>query len=62
MASYYMDRFGMTFPEAVEALAIERRLMWAAAIEHVCERYGVDDGDAASHVLTHAINPPEMIQ
>ena len=42
--------------------ASAQRLLWAAAIAHVCERYGVDDDDAVSLVLTHGINPPEMIQ
>jgi hypothetical protein len=62
MASYYMAHFGMSHPEAVEALAHERRLMWAAALSAMSERHGLDDGDALSWVLTHAINPPLMMQ
>jgi hypothetical protein len=57
-----MRRHNATFPEAVEALEMERRSFWVAACSAVAERHGLDDDDAVSHVLSHAINPPEMMQ
>ena len=62
MVSYYMERFGMRFPEAIATLDHERDLQWKAAIEAMVRRHGLDRDDAISHVLTHAINPSELIQ
>jgi hypothetical protein len=60
--SYYMERFGMRYPEAVAVLTQESKVQWKGAIEAMVHRHGLDRDDAVSHVLTHAINPSEMIQ
>ena len=57
-----MRRHNATFPEAVEALEMERQSFWVAACSAVAERHGLDDAAAVSHVLTHGINPPESMQ
>jgi hypothetical protein len=62
MVSYYMERFGMMYPEAVIMLRQESNLQWKGAIEAMVRRHGLDRDDAISHVLTHAINPSELIQ
>ena len=62
MVSYYMERFGMMFPEAVAMLDQESKLQWKGAIEAMVRRHGLDRDDAISHVLAHAVNPSEMIQ
>lgn len=62
MVSYYMERFGMMYPEAAAMLAQESKEQWKAAIEAMVRRHGLDRDDAISHVLTHAINPSELIQ
>jgi hypothetical protein len=62
MVSYYMERFGMMFPEAVAMLDQESKLQWKGAIEAMVSRHGLDRDDAVSHVLTHVINPSELIQ
>jgi hypothetical protein len=62
MVSYYMERFGMRYPEAVAMLAQESKLQWKGAIEAMVSRHGLDRDDAVSHVLTHVINPSELIQ
>lgn len=62
MLSYYMERFGMRYPEAVAVLDQERKVQWTGAIEAMVRRHGLDEDDAISHVLTHAVNPSELIQ
>jgi hypothetical protein len=62
MVSYYMERFGMMFPEAVAMLNQENKLRWKGAVEAMVRRHGLDEDDAVSHVLSHAVNQPEMIQ
>jgi hypothetical protein len=62
MVSYYMDRFGMMFPEAVAMLNQENKLRWKGAVEAMVRRHGLDEDDAVSHVLSHAVSQPEMIQ
>jgi hypothetical protein len=62
MVSYYMERFGMMFPEAVAMLDQESKLQWTGAIEAMVRRHGLDEDDAVSHVLAHTVNPSEMIQ
>jgi hypothetical protein len=62
MVSYYMERFGMMFPEAVAMLNQENKLRWKGAVEAMVRRHGLDEDDAVSHVLAYAVNQPEMIQ
>jgi hypothetical protein len=62
MISYYMERFGMMYPEAVAMLDQERDLQWKAAIAAMERLHGLDEDDAVSHVLTHAVNQPERMQ
>jgi hypothetical protein len=62
MIRHYMRAFGMTFPEAVEALADESRSFWIAAITGMSRLHGLDDDNAVSWVLTHAVATPEMMQ
>jgi hypothetical protein len=62
MISYYMERFGMMYPEAVAMLDQERRLQWHGAVEAVERRHGLDEDGAISHVLAHGVNQPESIQ
>lgn len=62
MVAYYMERFGMMFPEAVAMLDQERKLQWRGALDAMARRHGLDEDDAISHVLTHVINPSELIQ
>jgi hypothetical protein len=62
MVTYYMDHFDMKFPEAVELLEQERDLRWTCAVEAMSRRHDLDEDAAVSHVLTHAVNQPEMIQ
>jgi hypothetical protein len=62
MISYYMERFGMMYPEAVAMLDQERDLQWKAAIAAMERLHGLDEDDAVSHVLAYAVNQPEMIQ
>jgi hypothetical protein len=62
MVSYYMERFGMMYPEAIAMLDRERDLQWKAAIEAMVRRHDLDEDDAISHVLTHGVNPSELIQ
>jgi len=62
MISYYMERFGMMYPEAVAMLDHERELQWKCLIEAMSRRHGLDEDDAVSHVLSHAVNQPERMQ
>jgi hypothetical protein len=62
MVSYYMERFGMMYPEAVAMLAQESKLQWKGAVDAMVRRHGLDEDAAISHVLTHAVNQSEMIQ
>jgi hypothetical protein len=62
MVAYYMERFGMMYPEAVAMLDQERRLQWHGAVEAVERRHGLDEDGAISHVLAHGVNQPESIQ
>ena len=62
MTSYYMERFGMMYPEAVAMLRQESSLQWKGAVEAMARRHGLDRDDAISHVLAHAVNPSERIQ
>jgi hypothetical protein len=62
MVSYYMERFGMMFPEAVIMLRQESKLQWKGAVEAMVRRHGLDEDDAVSHVLAHTVNQSEMIQ
>jgi hypothetical protein len=60
--SRYMLMAGVGFPEAVEALAAERRQLWASTVAAVAEHYKLDDDQAGLHVLTYAPEIPEMTQ
>jgi hypothetical protein len=62
MVSYYMERFGMMYPEAVIMLRQESKLQWKGAVEAMVRRHGLDEDAAISHVLTHAVNQSERIQ
>jgi hypothetical protein len=62
MVSRYMRVFAVKYPEAVELLAAERRSFWVAATTGMSRLHGLDDDDAVSHVLTHAVNPSERMQ
>jgi hypothetical protein len=62
MVSYYMERFGMMFPEAVAMLNQENKLRWKGAVEAMARRHNLDEDGAVSHVLAYAVNQPEMIQ
>ena len=62
MVSYYMERFGMMFPEAVIMLQQESKLQWKGAVEAMARRHGLDEDDAISHVLAHTVNQSERIQ
>ena len=57
-----MRRHNATFPEAVEALEMECQSFWVAAITGMSRLHGLDDDDAVSWVLTHAVATPEMMQ
>jgi hypothetical protein len=62
MVAYYMEHFGMMYPEAVAMLEQESKLRWRGALEAVASLYGLDEDDAISHVLTYGVNQPERIQ
>jgi hypothetical protein len=62
MVSYYMERFGMMYPEAVIMLRQESKLQWKGAVEAMARRHGLDEDDAISHVLAHTVNQSERIQ
>lgn len=62
MVSYYMERFGMMYPEAVAMLRQESKLRWKGALEAMARRHGLDEDAAVSHLLTYGVSQPEMIQ
>jgi hypothetical protein len=60
--SEYMRRHNATFPEAVEALAQERRRQTAVAMAAISLRHGLDDGQARLHLVAHGPETPETMQ
>ena len=62
MVSYYMERFGMRYPEAIAMLDQESKLQWKGAIEAMLRRHGLGRDDAVSYLLTYGVSQPEMIQ
>jgi hypothetical protein len=60
--SEYMRRHNVSFPEAIEALAQERRRQTAEAVAAIAEHHGLDDRDAWLHLLAYAPEIPERMQ
>jgi hypothetical protein len=58
IVSAYMAAHGVGFPEAVAALAAERRREFVEVAADYAERHGLDDDETRWALLAHCINGP----
>lgn len=58
----YMEQHGVNFPEAVEALAEQRRHEFAELLAGYAERNALDDGEAVVRIWCHLIEGPGEVQ
>jgi len=60
--SRYMDEYGVGFPEAIEALARQRRAEFAELRAAYAERHGLDDEQTLFALWAHGIDGPGRAQ